>query len=90
MTFQHIFLIYLAVMNFIGFALMGIDKSRARRDQWRIRERTLFLAALLGGSAGSILGMYTFRHKTRHWYFVAGMPVILVLQIAAAVWLILR
>ena len=90
MSLQNIFLIYLLIINVVGFALMGIDKSRARRDQWRIRERSLFLAAILGGSAGSILGMYTFRHKTRHWYFVAGMPVILIIQIALAGWMLLR
>ena len=60
---------------------MGIDKRKAIKRAFRIPEATLFLIAILGGSIGSILGMYTFRHKTRHWYFVVGMPAILILQI---------
>ena len=74
-------LVYLVIMNVIGLVLMYCDKQRARQGKWRISEKTLFLSALLGGSAGSILGMYFFRHKTKHWYFVVGMPVILFLQI---------
>lgn len=65
---------YLAVMNTLGFALMGLDKKRAGEHQWRISERTLFLVAALGGSVGSWLGMYIFHHKTKHWYFVIGIP----------------
>lgn len=73
---------YFVVLNFIGFALMGIDKWKARKGAFRIPESTLFIIAIIGGSIGSILGMYTFRHKTRHWYFVYGMPAILLLQLA--------
>ena len=75
---------YLALMNLIGFAMMGIDKRRAVKKQWRIRESSLFLVALIGGSAGCLIGMRTFHHKTKHWYFVYGMPAILVLQICLA------
>ena len=74
-------ILYLLVMNVIGFSLMGIDKSKARKRAWRIPESTLFLFALFGGSIGSIIGMYVFRHKTKHWYFVVGMPLILILQL---------
>ena len=77
-------LIYLAAVNLFGLIIMGVDKSRAKRRKWRIPEATLFLVAIIGGSIGSIAGMYLFRHKTKHWYFVVGMPVILVLQIIAA------
>ena len=77
--------LYLLFMNILGFALMLSDKRRVRRGDWRIRERTLFLAAVFGGSLGSILGMRLFHHKTRHWYFVWGMPMILILQLAAGV-----
>ncbi len=77
--------IYLILMNLIGFGLMGIDKQRARRRDWRIPEKVLFGAALLGGSVGAWAGMYLFHHKTRHWYFVVGMPLILAVQ-AALVW----
>lgn len=77
--------IYLIFMNLIGFGLMGVDKQRARRRDWRIPEKVLFGAALLGGSVGAWAGMYLFHHKTRHWYFVVGMPLILAVQ-AALVW----
>ncbi|MCD8191042.1 MAG: DUF1294 domain-containing protein [Clostridiales bacterium] len=80
-----IILLYLAAANIVGFTAMGSDKRRAERGKWRIRERTLFIIALLGGSVGVLLGMYTFRHKTRHWYFVYGTPLILVAQIVLGV-----
>ena len=76
-----ILIVYLLIINLIGFIIMGMDKRKAIRHTYRIPEKTLFLAALLGGSIGSILGMQTFRHKTKHWYFVIGMPAILILQI---------
>ena len=78
-------IIYLILMNMIGLFLMGLDKSKAKRHAWRIPERTLFLASLLGGSIGTWAGMYLFRHKTKHWYFVVGMLAILVVQIVAAI-----
>lgn len=81
--------IYLIVVNLAGFAMMGIDKSRARKRAWRIPEAHLMIVALIGGSVGSILGMWIFRHKTRHWYFAYGLPVILILQLAIVVALIL-
>ena len=74
-------LIYLIAVNVVGFAMMGIDKNRAKRGEWRIPEKTLFTCALLGGSLGTTLGMSTFRHKTKHWYFKYGMPLILVVQV---------
>ena len=72
---------YLIATNLIGFALMGIDKYKAKKRAFRSPEATLFIVAIIGGSIGSIIGMYAFRHKTRHWYFVYGMPAILILQI---------
>ena len=66
---------------------MGIDKRRAVKGIFRIPEANLFIIALIGGSIGSIFGMYTFKHKTRKWYFVYGMPFILILQIALIVFL---
>ena len=79
-----IFLIYLLVMNLLGLAVMAADKSRARRQAWRIPEKTLFAVSLLGGSIGTWAGMYLFHHKTKHWYFVIGMPLILLVQLALA------
>lgn len=87
MDVRHILVIYLLTVNLIGFSLMGIDKQKARKRAFRIPEATLFLVALIGGSIGSIAGMYFFHHKTRHWYFVIGMPAILILQLALAFWL---
>lgn len=75
-------ILYGVVINLIGFIIMGIDKSRARKHQWRIPEKTLFLVALLFGSFGTWTGMYAFHHKTKHWYFVVGMPLILMVQLA--------
>ena len=87
-TLFLILFIYLALINIIGFALMGIDKKRAIRGAWRISESSLFLTAVLGGSIGCILGMQFFRHKTKHWYFKYGMPAILILQVAATIFLL--
>ena len=80
--------IYLAVMNVLGVAVMWSDKRRARLHRWRIPEKVLFGVSLLGGSAGTWAGMYLFRHKTKHWYFVVGMPLILVCQAALAIYLV--
>ena len=88
MQFSHIVIIYLVLINLAAFALMGLDKRKAKKNLWRIPEKTLFLSAILGGSAGAIAGMYVFHHKTRHWYFVIGMPLILVIQIGLGIWLI--
>lgn len=88
MSVYAAFGIYLAIVNIIGFIVMGIDKKRARKKAWRIPEATLFLIAIIGGTIGSIIGMYTFHHKTRRWYFVYGMPAILLLHIVIIVYLI--
>jgi uncharacterized membrane protein YsdA (DUF1294 family) len=76
-----VIVIYLAVMNLVGFCLMGIDKRKAVNKLWRIPESTLFIIAVIGGSIGSIIGMRVFHHKTRKWYFVYGMPFILIMQV---------
>ena len=82
--------VYLAAINLAAFLTFGADKRRARRNAWRVPERTLFLLAVLGGSLGAILGMRAFRHKTRHWYFRYGLPAILLAQLALAWWLCSR
>ena len=84
------FLLYLLLINAAAFLLMLVDKLKAKKNRWRIPERTLFGSALLGGSIGAILGMYTFRHKTRHLSFTLGMPAILLAQVALAIWIFLK
>ena len=83
-------LYYLAAINLVTFFVYGVDKWRAKRGAWRVSEKTLFVLPLLGGSIGAIAGMKFFHHKTKHWYFKYGLPLILILQIALVVWLKLR
>lgn len=86
---KYLFL-YLAIINAVGFLLMLIDKWKAKHNRWRIPEATLMGVAALGGSVGSLVGMYTVRHKTKHIKFTVGIPVILVVQIFAAVYFLYR
>lgn len=79
---------YLLLINALGFGLMLLDKWKAKKNRWRIRESTLMLVAALGGSVGSLLGMYTVRHKTKHLKFTLGIPLILVVQCLLAVLLL--
>ena len=86
---------WLAVVNLVTFLIFGLDKRRARRKARRpsvrrVPERTLLLLAALGGSVGALLGMVLFRHKTLHAAFRFGVPAILLLQLLAALWLLLR
>ena len=76
---------YLLIINALGFLLMLVGKWKARKNRWRVRESTLLLIAALGGSVGSLLGMYLFRHKTLHLKFTLGIPLILAGQCIAAV-----
>lgn len=79
---------YLIIINLVGFAMMGIDKYKAKHERWRIRERTLMLTAAVGGSVGVFCGMRVFRHKTLHNLFRWGVPAIMAVQAALAVYLI--
>ncbi len=78
-------LIYLTIINALGFLLMLIDKQKARRRKWRIPEATLIGVAAIGGSLGALLGMCILRHKTRHPRFTVGIPVVLTLQLIACI-----
>ena len=81
--------LYLLAVNLAALVVYGSDKRRARRGRRRVPEKTLFALALLGGSIGAIAGMHLFHHKTRHWYFRFGLPMILVVQLvlgAVAIW----
>ena len=80
-----VILMYLLVVNLIGFVLMFVDKKRAQNNQWRIKEATLFLSAAIGGSIGAMLGMKVFRHKTKHLSFLIGMPAIFIVQVALVI-----
>ena len=82
-----VLLVWLAVINLLTFIVYGADRRRAWKGKWRVPEKTLFLLPLLGGSIGALLGMRVFHHKTKHWYFVWGIPAILLAQIALAVWI---
>ena len=83
-------LLYLLTVNAAAFLLMHIDKEKAKKHRWRIPEATLLLSAALGGSIGALLGMHTFRHKTRKPKFFIGIPLILILQVILAVFLCFR
>ena len=85
---MKLILLYLLIINATGFLSMLSDKHRARKNAWRIPERTLLAIACFGGSIGSILGMQLLRHKTRHLKFSLGLPLILAVQMAAAAWLL--
>lgn len=78
---------YGIIINLIGLFVMYEDKRRARKHLYRIPERTLFFVSLMGGSIGTWAGMYLFHHKTKHWYFVVGMPLILVIHLFYAYYL---
>lgn len=78
-------LLYLLIVNAAAFALMLADKIKAKKNAWRIPEKVLFFAAIIGGSIGSLLGMYLFRHKTKHFSFIFGLPLILAIQVLTAV-----
>ena len=83
--YQIILVAVFAVMTVLGFIVMGVDKRKAQEKKWRIKEATLFAFAILFGGVGTTLGMYIFRHKTKHWYFAVFFPVFALIDIAALV-----
>lgn len=82
--------LYLVVINICAYFLMGYDKRKAKKDQWRVPESRFFLAAALGGSIGVWLGMRHFRHKTLHKKFKYGIPAIFFAQIFVLILLLIR
>ena len=82
---EKILIIYLVLVNVAAFAMYGIDKRKAIKDQWRIPEKTLLLAAFFGGSFGAFTGMQLFHHKTKHWKFLLGVPACMILHVGLAV-----
>lgn len=87
--FIRILIVYLIVVNLIGFALYGIDKAKSKGKGRRIPERTLLLMAAIGGALGCWLGMLLFRHKTKHVRFKVLVPLLTVVWVVAVV-LVLR
>ena len=90
MTAWKLFAAFLLLMSVVTFALYGIDKSKAKRGAWRTKEKTLLLCGVFGGAVGAILGMKTFRHKTKHWYFWAVNLAALALQAVGLVLLYVK
>lgn len=87
----YLILTYFAVITIVAFALMGVDKHKAKKGAFRISEASLFITALMGGSIGSVAGMLVFHHKTNHWYFQAFMPLITLLQMTGLLlWAIMK
>ncbi len=82
---QIVIICVFAVMTIVGFLSMYVDKERAKAGKWRVKEASLFIIAFLFGGLGSTIGMWTFRHKTKHWYFVVFMPVAALVSVGAAV-----
>jgi len=84
-TMQNI-IIYLIIINIIGFLIMYIDKQKAKKGKWRIPEKTIFIITVLGGGIGTISGMYAFRHKTQKLHFTIGLPTITILEIIGVIY----
>jgi uncharacterized membrane protein YsdA (DUF1294 family) len=89
LSLLHIALIYLAVINVVTFFMYGIDKWKAKKSKWRIREAALLGLAVLGGSIGAWLGMQVWHHKTQHKKFKYGVPAIIIVQLALIVYFII-
>ncbi len=95
LTIEEIFsiqniLIYLVIVNILGFLIMFIDKRKAKRDAWRIPEKTLFIVSMIGGSLGTLIGMYVFRHKTKKLKFKIGFPTILVIHLILIIYIVVN
>ena len=80
-TMSELLIVYVVAVNVVAFVVYGVDKYKAQKAKWRIRESTLLLLAAIGGSAGAWLGMKIWRHKTRHVKFRYGVPAILLIQL---------
>jgi len=90
MNKYYIILFYLIAINIVAFFLYGVDKYRAKKSQWRVKESTLIWLSVFGGSLGAWLGMKAWHHKTQHAKFKYGVPLILFLQVVLAGWIIYR
>ena len=80
-------IVYIIILNILGYLIMYIDKRRAKKQQWRISEQTIFLITFLGGGIGTTLGMYTFRHKTKKIKFIIGLPLITIIELVVIIYI---
>lgn len=87
---MEIYLAIISIMSIVCLVLYGIDKNRAKKNKWRIKEATLLLCGVCGGALGALLGMKLFRHKTKHWYFWTVNAIALILQAVVFYFLFLR
>ena len=87
---MQVLYIYLLIINAISFILMLVDKYKAKKNLWRIPERTLMAFAAAGGSVGALAGMYLVRHKTKHLKFTVGIPIFLFGHILITIWLLIK
>ena len=83
-----LYLIFILIMSLITFILYLVDKAKAKKNAWRIKEATLLLFSFFGGALGGYIGMLSLRHKTKHWYFWYGLPAMLIAQILLSLWLV--
>lgn len=83
-------IIYLIIINLVGFIAMAIDKRRAKKGEWRIKEGSLFIITMLGGGIGTIAGMYGFRHKTKKLKFTVGLPTIFIVEIVLVIYCLVK
>ena len=83
-------ILYVLIINCIGFGAMALDKYKAERAYWRIKEKTLFIITFLGGGIGTIFGMYLFRHKTKKLYFTIGFPTILISEVVLIIYFVIK
>jgi uncharacterized membrane protein YsdA (DUF1294 family) len=81
MFMQNFIVIALLIFNIFGFILVSLDKYKAKNRLWRIPERSFFILSILGGGIGIYIGLFLFNHKTRHWYFMVIIPLIILAQI---------
>lgn len=83
-------ILYFLMINLVGFFIMWLDKTKAKRGRWRIPEKVLFFITALGGGIGTTAGMYIFRHKTKKIAFVVGFPFITILEIITILYYVLK
>lgn len=84
---EKIIIYYLFIINIIAFIIVYIDKQKAKKKQWRIKESTIILISIIGGSIGTYLSMYSFRHKTKHLKFTLGIPIIILIQLSTYIFI---